>query len=35
MATTRQVSSAQEKKIAKALQGRRTPNSGATLFKKR
>lgn len=34
MKTTRQVSSAQEKAIAKALGAKRTPNSGATKFSK-
>ena len=32
--STREVSSIQEKKIAKALGGKRTPNSGATKFDK-
>ena len=32
--TTRSVSKAQEKRIAKQLGGRRTPNSGATKFQK-
>lgn len=32
--STREVSSNQEKKIAKALGGRRTPNSGASKFDK-
>ena len=34
MKTTRQVSSTQEKAIAKVLNGKRTPNSGATRFDK-
>lgn len=34
MATTRDVSKAQETRIAKALGGRRTANSGATKFSK-
>ena len=34
MKSTREVSSKQEKKIAKVLNGRRTPNSGATKFSK-
>lgn len=34
MKTTREVSTLQEKKIAKALGGKRTPNSGATKFDK-
>ena len=34
MKTTREASTLQEKKIAKALGGRRTPNSGATKFYK-
>lgn len=34
MKTTRQISSTQEKAIAKALNGKRTPNSGATRFDK-
>lgn len=33
--STRSVSSRQEKAIAKAVGGRRTPNSGATAFIKR
>lgn len=35
MKTTRQVSSQQERAIAKAVGGKRTPNSGATPFIKR
>jgi hypothetical protein len=34
MKTTRAVSSAQEKRIEKAIGGKRTPNSGATKFDK-
>lgn len=34
MKTTREVSKAQEKRIAKALGGKRTANSGATKFSK-
>lgn len=34
MKPTRYYSDRQEKKIAKAVGGRKTPNSGATLFKK-
>jgi len=33
--STRYVSGKQEKKIAKTINGRLQPNSGATLFKKR
>lgn len=35
MKTTREASSQQEKAIAKAVGGKRTPNSGATDFIKR
>lgn len=34
MKSTREVSALQEKKIAKAIGGKRTPNSGATAFVK-